>query len=173
MKEIRVYGDPVLRKKAEAVRDFDRHVAAFVAELTERMRTSDGVGLAAPQVGESVRIAVVDPTGGEQNPIVLVNPRITMRSDETENAEEGCLSVPDIRLKVTRPARVSVAAQNEKGEEFTISEAGDLLARVLQHEIDHLDGILFVDRVSPLQRQMVNGKLKKLAKSQKRRSAVA
>lgn len=160
-----IYGSPVLRRKAEPISDFNAELKSFAAEMSETMVAEDGVGLASPQVGRSVRLAVVDTTGGEEPPIVLINPEISWSSKELEDYEEGCLSIPDIRLKVKRPARVSVKARDVTGKEFEILEADGLLARALQHEIDHLDGILFVDRVSPLQRQLIASKLKKLAKT--------
>ncbi|MBD3321513.1 MAG: peptide deformylase [Chitinivibrionales bacterium] len=167
MFDICIYGNPVLRKKAREISVFDDELRGFVEEMTETMKVKDGVGLAAPQVDTSVRIAVVDTTGGEQEPSVLINPRITSFSEEREDFEEGCLSIPDIRLKVNRPSRVSVTAFDIDGKQYTIENADGLLARAVQHEIDHLDGILFVDRVSPVTRQLVAGKLKKMAKSQK------
>jgi peptide deformylase len=167
MREIRIYGDPVLRKKAKAIEVFDEELHRFVEDMKETMLARDGVGLAAPQVGESVRLAVVDTTGGEQPPQVLINPEVVESSDESEDYEEGCLSLPDINLKIKRPRRVSVRAQDARGHSFTVENAEGLLSRALQHEIDHLDGIMIVDHVSPLQRQMLSGKLRKLAKTQK------
>jgi len=165
MAEIRIYGDPVLRKKAKPVTAFDTHLKNLVREMIDTMREKDGVGLAAPQIGESVRIAVVDASGGEGVPSVLINPEITFFSEERGDYEEGCLSVPNINLKVNRPVRISFKALDENGREYSVENADGLLARAVQHEIDHLDGILFVDRASPLLRQLVSGKLKKLAKN--------
>jgi len=165
MMEIAIYGNPILRKKAEPITEFNEELREFAEEMNETMREADGVGLAAPQVSTSRRMVVIDPTGGEAEPIVFINPEITWFSEDKEDYEEGCLSVPDISLKVNRPIKVTVKALDLEGHEFTIEETGGLLARAIQHEIDHLDGILFVDRVSPLQRQLIAGKLKKLAKS--------
>lgn len=162
--QIRIYGDPVLRKKAKPVAVFDEELGNIVAAMTETMCVEDGVGLAANQVGLLLQLAVIDTTAGEEPPLVLINPEITEKSTEVVEAEEGCLSIPGITLPVTRPVSVSVTAQNEKGESFSIDRAEGLLARALQHEIDHLNGILFVDHLSPLQRTMISGKLKKLAK---------
>ncbi len=173
MASIRIYGDPVLRKKALPVEKFDDDLHAFVDRMIQDMYENDGVGLAAPQIGESVRIAIVDPTGGGEAPYVLINPEIIWSGEEVVEAEEGCLSIPDINLKVKRPESVSVKAYNEYGKEYTISEAHGLLARALQHEIDHLDGILFVDKVSPVSRQMISGKLKKLSKSHRDQAKVS
>jgi peptide deformylase len=161
---IRTYGDPILRKRAEEVKDISDELKGFMDRLVVDMVENDGVGLAAPQVGRSVRIVVVDITIGEQEPIVLVNPEIIWSSEETEDDEEGCLSVPDIRLKVNRPVSVTVKARDRNGAEITIERADGFYARALQHEIDHLNGILFVDRVAPIYRQLISGKLKKLAK---------
>jgi peptide deformylase len=165
MQTIRIYGDPVLRKTAKPVELFDTAFERFVDEMTETMIREDGVGLAANQVGEAIRVTVIDTTGGEEPPIILVNPEIVETSKEVVDAEEGCLSLPGITLPVKRPAEVSVTALDRNGNPFKIDHATGLLARALQHEIDHLNGILFIDHVSPLQRTMINGKLKKMAKS--------
>ncbi len=159
-----LFGDPVLRKKAIPVNSFDDKLKSFVSEMVETMVKEDGVGLAAPQVGESIRVVVIDSSGGEKDPYVLINPEKIFLSEETEVNEEGCLSLPGITLKVKRSIRVSVKALDQNGKEFIIENAEGLLARALQHEIDHLDGIMIVDHVSALQRKMLSGKLKKLAK---------
>ena len=164
MLEVRLYGDPVLRKTAIPVVSFDEKLKSFVKEMIETMIEEDGVGLAAPQVGESIRLAVIDPTGGETDPLVLINPEIIFLSDEKTVAEEGCLSLPDITLKITRSVNVSVKALDQNGKEYIITNAEGLLARALQHEIDHLNGIMIVDHISALQRKMISGKLKKMAK---------
>lgn len=165
MFEIRIYGDPFLRKTAEPVTRFDEALKQFAEEMVITMREKDGVGLAATQVGRSVRLVVVDPTGGEREPLVLINPVVTAVSKELVEEEEGCLSVPTIREAIERPARVSVTALDTNGKESAIENAEGLLARALQHEIDHLNGILFIDHLSPLRRKLISGKLKKLAKS--------
>jgi peptide deformylase len=164
MFEIRIYGDPILRKTGKIVTVFDSELQAFIERMTVTMREKDGVGLAAPQVGRSIKLAVIDTTSGESEPLVLINPVIFDVSKELVEEEEGCLSIPSIRLNVKRPARVSVKGLDGNGKEFTIEQAEGLLARVLQHETDHLNGILFTDHVSPLQRRLISGKLKKLAK---------
>ncbi|MBD3315458.1 MAG: peptide deformylase [Chitinivibrionales bacterium] len=171
--EMRIYGDPILRKKAESVKNFDKSLAELVDTLIVTMKQEDGVGLAAPQIGCSLRVAVIDPTGGEEEPLVLINPKITSSSEEHVDNEEGCLSIPGISLKVSRPSLVSVHAFDRDGNEYVIENAEGLLARALQHELDHLDGILFVDRVSPVARQLVAGKLKKLAKTGREKAKVA
>jgi peptide deformylase len=173
MLTIRIYGDPVLRKHARTVETFDDDLRRFVDEMTGAMREYDGVGLAAPQVGESMRIAVIDPTGGEKPPLVLINPEIIASSADTEDSEEGCLSIPEITLKISRPCQVTVRAQDGTGATYTIDNAEGLLCRALQHEIDHLNGIMIVDHVSPLQRQMISGRLRKMAREQKAGSRTA
>ena len=165
MLAIHIYGDPVLRKTAKPIALFGVELKRFVDEMVETMRGKDGVGLAATQIGASIKLAVIDTSGGEREPYILINPEIKFVSEELREEEEGCLSVPTIRLMVERPAVVSVKAKNIDGKEYSIERAEGLLARVLQHEIDHLNGILFIDHVSPLQRRLISGKLKKLAKS--------
>lgn len=164
MFDIRIYGDPILRKTAKQVTVFNEELERFAAELAETMREKDGVGLAATQVGKLIQLAVVDITGGEQKPVCMVNPVVTFSSDEIAEEEEGCLSIPTIRLKVKRPVRVSIKAQDLHGKSFTIEQAEGLVARALQHEVDHLNGIMFIDHVSLLQRKLISSKLKKLAK---------
>ena len=165
MFDIRIYGDPILRKTAVPVTSFDDTLKRFVEEMILTMREKDGVGLAANQVGKAIRVVVIDPTAGEKDPYVLINPELTYLSGETDDDEEGCLSVPTIRLKVNRSKVVSAKAFDANGKEVVIEKAEGIFARALQHELDHLNGILFVDRVSLLQRRLVGGKLKKLAKS--------
>ena len=167
MLELRYYGDPVLRKRAAPVETFDEGLKEFAALMIEAMRYSDGVGLAAPQVGASIRLAVVDAGNGEREPYILINPEIAALSSESEDYEEGCLSMPGISLNINRPARVTVKAQNEEGVSYVIENAEGLLARALQHEIDHLNGILFIDHVSPVQRALLKGKLKKISEKQR------
>jgi peptide deformylase len=163
MLDIHYYGDPILRRKAKPVTAFDDELGTLVDEMLETMAQSDGVGLAAPQVGESRRIVVIDATRGERPPFVLVNPEITFLSEELVVREEGCLSFPDIHLDIKRPSIVSVKAFDRTGKEFTIDKADDLLARALEHEMDHLDGLLIIDHVSLLQRKLLSGRLKKIA----------
>ena len=163
MAELRYYGDPVLRKTAAPVEVFDESLGALVAEMVEALSNANGVGLAAPQIGVSKRVVVIDTEYGEAPPRVLINPEIVSTSDETVVEDEGCLSLPGISLDVKRSAHVSVRAQNEKGEEYTIEDASGLLAKALQHEIDHLNGILLIDHVSAVQRGLLRGKLKKIS----------
>lgn len=170
MLEMHYYGDPVLRKKAVPVEKFDEELQGFVDELIETMEYEDGVGLAATQVGICRRIAVINATGGQEQTYVLINPEIVYSSQEKEDYDEGCLSIPGITLSVNRPCVVSVKAQDAKGQQYLIENAQGLLARALQHEIDHLNGIMFVDHVSPLQRSLINGKLKKISRAQREKS---
>jgi peptide deformylase len=158
---IRYLGDPVLRAKAKAIDAVDDDLRRLARDMFDTMYEEDGVGLAGPQVGVGRRIIVVDPREHDIEPMALVNPRILTAAEETERAEEGCLSIPGLRELVDRSIRVVVEALDLKGETVHIEAAG-LLARVLQHEIDHLDGILFLDRVSPLKRKMLLKKWEKL-----------
>lgn len=135
---------PVLRKQAVEITNIDESLKKLVAEMAEIMYKSEGVGLAAPQVGISKRLVLIDVGEGL---IVLINPEI-IYEEEKETASEGCLSLPEVFGNVERSARVVVKALNEQGEEVRIAGAG-LLARALQHEIDHLNGVLFIDKVLP------------------------
>ena len=147
-------GDPVLRQKAEPVASIDDDVRRLVKDMFDTMYEADGVGLAAHQVGVGHRVIVIDPREQDIKPLGLVNPVILAAGDEAERGEEGCLSIPGLKDIVERPASVVVEALDVDGQPVRI-EAEGLLARVLQHEVDHLDGILFIDRVSPLKRKML------------------
>ena len=159
------YPDPVLNRKADKVVTFDAALAQLVAEMWESMYAAQGIGLAAPQIGISKQITVIDVSFKErpEDKIVLINPEIISREGK-QFEEEGCLSLPDIREKVKRAAKVNVRAQNEKGEFFEV-EGDELLARALQHEIDHLHGILFIDHLSMLKRDLVLRRIRKLQKN--------
>jgi peptide deformylase len=159
--EIRILGDPVLRQEAEPVAVVDDEVRDLIDEMLETMYDADGVGLAAPQIGLSRRIIVVDVHEEEVPAFGLVNPVIVERSVEVERGEEGCLSIPGLKEIVERAARVVVEGLDRDGNPRRI-EATGLLARALQHEVDHLDGLLFLDRVSPLKRQMLLKKWQKI-----------
>jgi peptide deformylase len=161
VREVRLLGDPVLREKAAPVNAVTEAVRSLIADMFETMYAEDGVGLAAPQVGVSERILVIDTREEGTSPIALVNPVILEASEETEKAEEGCLSLPGLNDVVVRSARVIVNGLDPDGRPQQI-EAEGLLSRALQHEIDHIDGILFIDRVSPLKRQMLLKKWKKV-----------
>jgi peptide deformylase len=154
-------GDDLLRQKAEPVKPINADIAKIAAEMIETMRQSKGVGLAGPQVGLSKRIFVVHVDGDV--PRIFINPSIIGTSQEMVKLEEGCLSVPGVWADVVRPVAVRVQAWNEKGRPFTI-EADGILARVILHEYDHLEGTLFIDRIPESKREKI------LAKFEKQRS---
>ena len=158
---IRILGDPVLRKPAAPVEAVDDELRRLVDDMFETMYHADGVGLAAPQVGISRRVLVIDTHEDGSVPIALINPEILETSPETERGEEGCLSIPGLRDVVERAANVVVQALDPQGNTVRI-EGSTLLARALQHEIDHLDGVLFIDRVSPLKRKLLLSKWQKV-----------
>ena len=149
--DIRVLGDPILRQETTPVAAITDELRTLIDDMFETMRKAQGIGLAAPQVGRAERIAVVD-VGDESGPLVLVNPEIVASSSETERSEEGCLSIPDVFGDVERPERVTVRALDRDGNAYE-AEAGGLLARCMQHEIDHLHGKLFIDYLSLLKRR--------------------
>ena len=156
--KIRYIGDPVLRKPTVDVTQFDDTFRRFIEDMTEVMYKEDGIGLAAPQIGFSRSVVIVDVgelVKGEELR-VFVNPKIYSSSGESV-VEEGCLSIPGVREKVTRPETIRVTYQDETGAKMD-EEFDDWLARVLQHEVDHLNGILFVDHISPLKRQLLISK---------------
>ncbi|RLA79923.1 MAG: peptide deformylase [Deltaproteobacteria bacterium] len=160
MREIVIYPDPVLRKKAREVKSIDDRVARLAAEMAETMYAAPGIGLAAPQVGVSERVILVDVTGPERKELItLVNP-VIVEKEGTVIFEEGCLSLPEVREKVERAARVLVRGYDLDEREREI-EAEGLLAIALQHEIDHLNGVLFIDYLSRLKRDMIERKLRK------------
>jgi peptide deformylase len=163
--EVIKYPNPVLAKRGEPVTVFDAELKQFVDEMFDSMYAAQGIGLAAPQISISKRIAIVD-VSFQKNPkekIVLINPEIIEREGR-QVEEEGCLSLPDIREKVSRAEWVKVRAQDVTGKWVEV-EGEELLARALQHEIDHLDGILFIDHLSRLKRDLVLRKIKKLQKN--------
>lgn len=162
--EIRKYPDKVLKKKAAPVTSIDAELQKLVEDMIETMHAAPGVGLAAPQVGVSKRIAVIDISakGAEMPLLVLINP-VFLRKEGTIEFEEGCLSLPDYTAKVERAEKVGVRFHDRMGTEVEI-EAEGLLAVALQHEIDHLDGLLLLDRISPIKREFFR---KKFAKAQK------
>jgi peptide deformylase len=155
------YPDPVLSKKGAAVTEFGPELAQFVQEMWASMYAAHGIGLAAPQIGVSKRITVIDVSFKERpdEKLVLINPEIIEREGK-QFEEEGCLSLPEIREKVQRAARVKVRAQDVNGEFFE-AEGDELLARAMQHEIDHLDGVLFIFRMSALKRDMILRRIRK------------
>ncbi len=160
--DIRLLGDRVLRERAAPVAEITEQTRRLVRDMFDTMYDAEGIGLAAPQVGIPERILVVDVTEEDESrhAHALVNPVITSFSRDTEKSAEGCLSIPGIEETVSRPARVTVEALSPDGEPVHIEAAG-LLARALQHEVDHLDGVLFIDRVSPLKRGILLRKWRK------------
>jgi peptide deformylase len=156
---------PVLAKRGAEVTDFDAELATLVEEMFESMYAAQGIGLAAPQIAISKRITVIDVSFGkdEAQKYALINP-VVVSAEGKQVEEEGCLSLPEIREKVQRAERVKVRAQNVKGEWFEL-EGTELLARALLHEIDHLDGVLFIDRLSRLKRELVLRKIRKMQKN--------
>ncbi|MDE2016131.1 MAG: peptide deformylase [Hyphomicrobiales bacterium] len=166
--------DPRLRAKSAPVAKVDAHVRALMDDMLETMYAAPGVGLAAIQIGEATRVIVVDPARKDEPkaPMTLANPRILEASAEMSSYEEGCLSIPDHYEEVERPARVRVAYLDRDGAAREI-EADGLLATVLQHEIDHLDGVLFVDHISRLKRQLIVKKFQKQAKREAEAAATA
>jgi peptide deformylase len=154
VREVRLLGDPVLREPAAPVEELDDELRTLISDMFDTMYAQEGVGLAAPQVGLGHRIIVVDPREPEVEPFALVNPVIVELSEELEKGEEGCLSLPGLKDIVERPARCVVDGLDREGRPVHIAAEG-LLARILQHEVDHLDGVLFIDRVSPLKRKML------------------
>ena len=161
MADLKVYPDTVLRKKTVPVETIDGHINRLIYEMAETMYMKRGIGLAAPQVGVSQKIVVVDIGEGL---IPLINPVIVEIDDENESFEEGCLSLPDIALKIDRSRKIVVKGINLDGSEIEL-EVSDLLARVFQHEVDHLEGTLIIDRVSGVQKELLKSKLKKLRKN--------
>ncbi len=157
------FPDPRLRNQARPVATIDARVKQIVEDMFETMYAADGVGLAATQVDIHQRIVVIDTSELRNQPQVFINPDVEVLSDNCFEYEEGCLSVPGFREEVSRPDRVRVKAQDLDGEVFEL-EAGGLLAVCLQHELDHLNGKLFVDYLSPLKRQRIRKKLEKLHK---------
>ncbi len=164
---IKHYPDPVLKKIAEPVETIDAEFRKLAADMAETMYAAPGIGLAAPQVGVSKRLAVIDcaPSGEPPELFTLINPEIIEREGESCE-EEGCLSVPAYYAKVDRSARVRVRYLNLDGETVE-SDADGLLAICIQHELDHLDGMLFVDRLSPLKKGIFRKKYKKMMEQQR------
>ena len=165
IRDIRIYPDPVLRNKTARVEKIDGSLDRLIEDMVATMHAAPGVGLAANQVGVAIQLAVIDLSSRENEDqrhplLVIINPEIlSMEGSITE--EEGCLSIPDYAEKVKRAARVKVRAQDRTGKFFEI-EAEGLLAKALQHEIDHLNGLLFVDRLSPLKKNVFKRRYKKM-----------
>jgi peptide deformylase len=159
------YGDPVLETPAKAISEFDRGLKKLVEDMFESMYAAHGVGLAAPQIGIPLRLAVID-VSFKENPgdkLVLANPEI-IHTEGSQTGDEGCLSIPEFRERVSRPKRVTVRAQDEYGE-WQEHTGEDLLARALVHETDHLNGKLYIHHISGLKRDLMRRKIRKLQKA--------
>jgi len=160
------YGEPMLEQVAEPVTEFDTpDLKNLIEDMWETMYSAKGVGLAAPQIGTGKRVSVIDISVGEDETkrLVIINPEITSREGK-QVGEEGCLSIPGFREPVARSNKVTVRAQNEKGEAIELT-GEELLARAFEHEIDHLNGILFINHLSALKRDIIRRKIKKLQKA--------
>ncbi len=166
IKPILLLPDPLLRGKSEQVERVDDDLRKLADDMLETMYDAPGIGLAAPQVGILRRLLVIDVSKDEEEkaPMVFINPQVVARSEERGTYEEGCLSIPDYYAEVERPAAVTVEYVDREGKQQSV-EADGLLAVCLQHEIDHLNGVLFIDHISKLKRDMVIRKFTKLAKS--------
>jgi peptide deformylase len=165
---VTVYGDPLLRKRAKKIENNSEELKEIIENMWETMYYSDGVGLAAPQVGKSIRLFIIDASSGaDEEPElegfkkVFINPEIVELSGDEWIMNEGCLSLPEIREDVTRPDRVKIKYLDENFEEH-VEEYKGFAGRVIQHEYDHLDGILFIDLLSPLRKRLLKSKLKSI-----------
>jgi peptide deformylase len=182
IREIVIYGDPVLRKKGKDIVKITDEIRAFAQDMIETMHEAHGVGLAAQQVGEAIQLTVIDVSDAENRPsrmwidgeevdpkehmpLILINPQLEL-SRETEIGPEGCLSFPEITADISRAERVQVSALDLEGKPVSF-EAEGLLSRAVQHETDHLNGILFIDRMSSASKVTLASKLKKLASGEK------
>lgn len=163
---IKVHPDPVLRVKCATVETFDEELGRLAKDMIQTMNAAPGVGLAACQVGREIRMAIVDPSAGEDPKAlhVLVNPEVVEKRGR-EVDDEGCLSIPGITEKVARPAYVKIEAQDLEGEPFVLEGEG-LMSRVIYHEVDHLNGVLFIDHLTGLRKERVRRKMKRLARGQ-------
>lgn len=159
------YPDPRLKEKSVPVEEITGEIKKLAEDMIETMYAEDGIGLAAPQVDKRIRMVVIDLSGPSrrENPVVYINPKLEVLDDECLVGEEGCLSVPDLKADVKRAAKVRVTALGLDGKEFS-HEADDIGAICLQHECDHLDGVLFVDHLSRLKRKLYNDRIKKRLK---------
>lgn len=165
IKPLVILPDPLLRQVSMPVERFDADLRKFSADMLDTMYDAPGIGLAAIQVGEPLRILVIDLAKEDEPkaPQIFINPQILSSSDERNVYEEGCLSIPDYYAEVERPAQVRISYVDIDGKQHEVAAEG-LLATCLQHEIDHLNGVLFIDHISRLKREMVMKKFKKLAK---------
>ena len=171
------YGDPILKQRAKEISSRSKDFEILLKNMWETMYAANGVGLAAPQVGKSLRLFIVDGspfsveaslTEYEKNELkgfkkVFINPKILQKSDDLENFNEGCLSIPDVRGDVTRPTTIKIKYQNQYFKEITEHISG-LPSRIVQHEYDHLEGILFTDKLSALKKKLLKNKLLKISR---------
>jgi peptide deformylase len=182
IRDIVIYGDQVLRTKGKRIEEIDDEIRALAGDMLETMYGASGVGLAAQQVGKALQLTVIDVSDAESRPsqmwiageeidpkdhmpLILVNPELQL-SEELEVSTEGCLSFPEITAEIARPGKVKVVAQDLQGNRLEFEAAG-LLGRALQHEMDHLNGILFIDRMSSAAKASLAGKLKRLVAEQR------
>lgn len=165
IRSLHLLGSPVLRERAKAVPVVDDTVRQFVEDLFDTMRAAKGVGLAANQVGVALRVAVVDVGEEAPDPLVLINPVVTPRGDLIETAEEGCLSIPDIFAEVDRPVDITLQALDRDGKPYAMEISG-YKARAVQHEVDHLDGVLFLDHLTAVKRASLMSKWRRARKGQ-------
>jgi peptide deformylase len=180
---IRQYGDPILRAKGQRVEKIDNHIRELAQNMIETMHAANGIGLAAQQVGEALQATVIDISQVEDRPstiklngkehdprrampLILINPQIELAND-TESGTEGCLSFPEITGEIDRAKSITVRAQNLEGETIEMKTSG-LLARAIQHEVDHLNGILFIDRMSSVAKTALSSRLRRLQKETQR-----
>lgn len=165
---ILIYGNETLRKKSEAIEKITPELVQLANDMLETMYEAPGVGLAAPQIGKNIRLVVIDisiPDEEDPNPYIMFNPEWGKEDDSEEVVrEEGCLSVPDIFCNVKRPGKIWVRYTDENGEKKELRHIEGLFCRCIQHEIEHLDGHLFVDKISTSDRSLIQSKLKKMAK---------
>ena len=163
--KIRTYPDAVLRKKAKRIKKIDRDVEKLIKDMIETLDQADGVGLAAPQVGESIQLCIIKPT--KKDPaLVLINPKICSLKGKKEVMEEGCLSVPDTTFPIKRPDKITVSCMNKEHKEIKF-DAKALISRIIQHEMDHLNGVLILDRISLLKQFKNKRRLRKKASKSK------
>lgn len=169
--QISTYGSSVLRQKSEPVKDITPELVELAHNMLETMYKANGIGLAAPQVGKNIRLVVIDLSKEEEErtPIILFNPEVFPEEGENpqESEEEGCLSVPDIWANVSRPSKVHLTYTNEEGNIVDMRDVTGKLARCAQHELDHLNGILFVDKISISDKAINASKLRRMAKGKK------
>lgn len=162
VRTIRIYPDSILRRRSDSVGEVTGEIQKLAEDMVHTLRWANGVGLAAPQIGELLRVIVIDPgiVDSSKEPICIINPEI-MEENGSQIAEEGCLSIPGIYEKLKRASSVLVKGLDTQGNPIDL-EFNGILARAISHEVDHLNGILFIDRLSPIRRSLLKGRLKKL-----------